>query len=120
MSYQSFGLRRDRCGGALGEQEAGEAGDVHLCDLLDASDSRRQLSDLDVAGGEPGATEVHRSEVIAAIEGHRRLGGHIVEIGEQLELHDGAERIPLRPNARHARCPARTRRCARLARAGTC
>jgi hypothetical protein len=58
--------------------------------VFDAADSGPELTDLDIARGEPSATKVHGTELIAAMKLDRRLSGHITEVSQQLELHDGS------------------------------
>ena len=79
---------RPRCG-RLGEQKAGEAGHVDLGGLFDTADSRLECADFDVTRREAGTPQVCRAEVIATVEGNAGAGWCVVEIGEQLELHDG-------------------------------
>ena len=78
----------------LGDQEPGQARDVHLGATVDALDPGAQFAHLDVAGCEAGAAEVQGSQILARVERDHRLRRFVAEVGQQLELHDRRGGVP--------------------------
>ncbi len=76
-------------GGDLGEEEAGDPGGVDSDRLPHAAALGRELRDDDVIAGDACASKVRRAEKLAVVEPYSPPGGLVVEVGEDLELHEG-------------------------------
>jgi hypothetical protein len=89
-------------GGALGQQEASEPSDVHLDGEQVAADLGREVLVDDVTGRVLGAAQVDGAEVVARVKVHGATGRFGVEVGEELELHDGLGRGAIGDPTPHA------------------